>query len=354
MERNDRWLSIALRGALLLAFFWMVRDELVPLALGALFALLLDPLHRRLQRRLGKRARYAALLVTLAVVFGVVIPFVLIAARVVVSMNEFLTRGLPDVLAKLTTFWTDNLASVAHRLPLPVTSLQETATSLAQKLGGAVAATAGGFATALPGQVVSLFLFLLALYYFLRDGGRLVRWLMSLSPFEPEETDALVASIRETVHGSIFGQLATSAVQGGLTMLALWLLGVPGVLLFGILAMLLSVLPLVGTTPVTVGATVYLFAAGRPWHALIMSVAAVVIGVSDNIVRPWVQSARTQMHPLVTLAAIFGGIDVFGAAGVFIGPVVAAMAIWALDFYTRFHRGRRSREVPPPTGGEPR
>lgn len=354
MERNDRRLSIALRGALLLAFFWMVRDELVPLALGGLFALLLAPVHRKLQARLGTRARHASLILTVAVVFGVVIPFVLVAARVVVSINDFLARGLPDVVAKLQTFWTDYLAGVADRLPFPVTSLRDSATSLAQKLGGTVAATAGGFATALPGQVVALFLFVLSLYYFLRDGAALVRWLMQLLPFEEKETEKLFASIKETVHGSIFGQLATSAVQGGLTMLALWILKVPGVLLFGILAMLLSVLPMVGTTPVTVGATIYLFAAGKPWQALSMGIAAVVIGVSDNVVRPWVQSARTQMHPLVTLAAIFGGLDVFGAAGVFIGPVIAAMAIWTLEFFARLHKDREAREVPEPTDGEPR
>lgn len=342
----DRWLSIALRAALWMAFLWMVRAELIPVGLAALFALLLDPVHRKLQKRGGRLGRHASLLVTLAVVFGVVIPLVFIAARVVVSVNDFLGNGLPDVLGKLQAFWTDYLAAVADRLPLPVTSLRASATALAQRLGSVVAATAGGFATALPGQVLDLFLFVLALYYFLRDGAALARWLMRLSPFESADTDTLFASIRETVHGSIFGQLATSAVQGGLTMLALWLLNVPGALLFGILAMLLSVLPMLGTAPVTVGAAIYLFAAGRPGHAIVMAVAAVLIGLSDNVVRPWVQSSQTKMHPLVTLCAIFGGLDVFGASGVFLGPVLAAMAIWAFEFQAHLNRPRAPRAEP--------
>ena len=73
--------------------------------------------------------------------------------------------------------------------------------------------------------------------------------------------------------------------------------------------------PLEGEMPVTVGAAVYLYAAGRPAAAVGMLVAAVVIGVSDNLVRPWVQSARTKMHPLITLLAIFGGIHVFTDSG---------------------------------------
>lgn len=342
MERSDRWLPLTVRGVLLLAFFWVVRAELVPLALAGLFALLLDPLRRRLDRRGGVLGRHSALVLTLLAVVGVVIPFVLIAARVVVSVNDFLAHGLPDVLSKLQSFWSDYLAGIAGSLAIPIEKLSGAAGALAQKAGTVIATTAGGFASALPGQIVDLFLFVIALYYFLRDGAALVRWLMRLSPFDTGDTDALFASIRETVHGSIFGQLATSAVQGGLTMIALWLLGVPGALLFGILAMLLSVLPMIGTTPVTVGATVYLFAAGKPVHAIIMAVAVIVIGLSDNVVRPWVQSSQTRMHPLVILIAIFGGLDAFGASGVFLGPVLAAMAIWALEFYAKLGRKRRA------------
>jgi predicted PurR-regulated permease PerM len=351
MERSDRWLPLAVRGVLLLAFFWVVRAELVPLALAGLFALLLDPLRRRLVRRRGFLGRHAALVLTALAVVCVVIPFVVVAARVVVSVNDFLAHGLPDVLAKLQSFWSGYLQGIAGSLAIPIEKLSGAAGALAQKAGTVIAATAGGFASALPGQIVDLFLFVLGLYYFLRDGAALMRWLMRLSPFAASETDKLFASIRETVHGSIFGQLATSAVQGGLTMIALYVLGVPGALLFGILAMLLSVLPMVGTIPVTVGATIYLFAADKPIRAIIMAVAALVIGLSDNVVRPWVQSSQTRMHPLVVLIAIFGGIDAFGASGVFLGPVLAAIAIWTLDYYAKRSRERKAAEDP--TDGAP-
>lgn len=334
VRREDR-LSLALRAALPLLFLWMIRDELVPIALAALFALLLAPVRARLARRLGRFGRLSAGIVTAATLVCVVIPFVFIAARVAISINAFVTGGLADVLASLQAFASAHLAFVSNLMP--VEKLRDAAVSMAQRIGAAVAAFAAGVASALPGQIVDLFLFVLALYYFLRDGARLSRWLASLSPFGAGDTEALFASVRETVQGAIVGQLATSAVQGGLTTLALWIFGVPGALLFGLIATLLSVVPMVGTTPVTVGAAIYLFAAGRPLAALGMAVAAVVIGVSDNLVRPWVQSAQTHMHPLLTLLGIFGGIQVFGAAGVFLGPVVAAIAVWAIELHARLH-----------------
>jgi len=113
---------------------------------------------------------------------------------------------------------------------------------------------------------------------------------------------------------------------------------VPGPFIWGAFAFVLSFIPLFGTAPVTAGATLYLFAAGHPVSGIVMGAAGVLIGLSDNIVRPWAQGSQDNMHPLVALLAIFGGLKVFGFAGVFIGPVVAACALWGLDVYGRSKR----------------
>ena len=344
MNRHEDRLSLVLRAALPLLFLWMIREEIVPVALGALFALLLDPLRRRLEPRLGRFGRLAPAVVTTAVIVLVVIPFVLIAARVAVSINNFVNGGLPDVLSQVQDYVTKRLEGMGDLVTIE--KVRDAAVAVAQKVGASVAGFAAGVASALPGQIVSLFLFTLALFYFLRDGERLVRWLSELSPFESRDTQALFASIRDTVNGALFGQLATSAVQGGLTLIALWIFGVPGALLFGVIATLLSVLPIVGTTPVTVGAALYLLAVGRPLAAVGMAIAAVVVGVSDNLVRPWVASAQSNIHPLVMLVAIFGGIEFFGASGVFLGPVLAAVAIWAVSLHARIHH-MRPEPAPP-------
>ena len=221
-QRNDRCLSTALRVAPLLLFVWMVRSELVVIALGGLFALLLDPLKRRLARRSPRLARRAPLLLTVGSIVLVVIPFVFIAARVVVSAQSFLAGGLEDIAARLQTFAAEHFAGLAQRLDHRWRA-SRAAPSLAQRVGGSIAGLASGVASSLPGQIVDLFLFVLSLFYFLRDGASLLRWLMRLSPFPEHETDELFASIRETVNGAIFGQLATSMVQGGLTLIALYL-----------------------------------------------------------------------------------------------------------------------------------
>lgn len=211
---------------------------------------------------------------------------------------------------------------------------------------GAVAGAVGALAASVPTWIIDIFLFVVALYYFLHDGGRLVRWCMGLSPFPERETDELFDSVRQTVHGAIVGQLATSLVQGGLTVLALYLFGVPAPLLLGLIATVLSVVPLLGTTPVTVGAAIYLFAVGSTGAGIGMAIAAVLIGLSDNVVRPWVQSTSTRLHPLLVLLAIFGGIQVMGLAGAFLGPVIAVIALWSVEI-TRRWRQAEARDAEP-------
>ena len=84
-------------------------------------------------------------------------------------------------------------------------------------------------------------------------------------------------------------------------------------------------------------------AASRYPAAVGMAVAAVIIGVSDNIARPWVQSARGGLHPLLVLVSIFGGLQTLGPAGVFLGPVIAAMALWAIDTYAALREKQEQR-----------
>jgi predicted PurR-regulated permease PerM len=271
-----------------------------------------------------------------------------LAAKLVTSVNDFLSRDVADISSRLQSLLDRNLSGVGHRFGLETSDVRGHLNDLLSRIGGSIAGVAGGLAQALPGQIVNVFLFVLGLYYFLRDGEGFVRFLIRLSPFREMDTHELFASIQQTVHGAIVGQLATSAVQGGLTLVALLIFNVPGAVFFGALAMLLSVLPMIGTTPVTVGAALYLFASGRIGAAIAMAVSAFLIGLSDNLVRPYVQSTQTRMHPLLTLLSIFGGIELLGAAGVFLGPVIAAMAQWALDTYASLREKQADRTEPAP------
>lgn len=130
------------------------------------------------------------------------------------------------------------------------------------RLVGAIGASLGSVARAFPEYLTDAFLFVLSLYYAARDGAGLVEWLRQKSPVGPERTASLYASIHGTVNGTILGTVVVAIVQGTLALVALLVFGVPGAFLWGLVATICSVLPVIGTTPVTAGAAIWLFLGG--------------------------------------------------------------------------------------------
>ncbi len=331
---NHRF-ALALRVLLVVFFLWMIQDLLVPLALGGLFAILLYPVNCWLARKLGRFSSKAPLIATLGVFILIVIPFAFIAARVIAAINDFISKDLDTHIASVRDTIQENLAWLGKHLPFESGDLWAKLGTLVQRIGTAIAAGAGSIAASIPDQIISAFIYGLSLYFFLRDGRAFLHFLRRLLPFDDTEVDSLFSSINDTIRGALLGQIATSGVQGALTLLALLVFSVPGAFVLAILAALFSLIPMIGTTPITVGATIYLFVKGRTGVAIGMAVAAVLIGLSDNVVRPWVQSSHVRLHPLALILGIFGGLATMGPAGVFLGPVVVVIALWCVDGYQR-------------------
>jgi len=101
---------------------------------------------------------------------------------------------------------------------------------------------------------------------------------------------------------------------------------VPSALLLGLTAAICSLIPIVGTTLVWVPAAIYLMVAGHLWKGICLILwGAVVVGTVDNVIRPLVIGSKVELHPLLLLFALLGGLQAFGFIGIFIGPVVISL-----------------------------
>ena len=136
--------------------------------------------------------------------------------------------------------------------------------------------------------------------------------------------------IENTINRDRYGGLVVAAVQGAMIGLALWALGVPSPVLWGVIASVFALLPLVGTAAVWVPAALYLLIGGSYVKALLLVIwGALIVGSVDNILRPYLISGRVRMHTLLIFFAVFGGVQVFGFL-VYIGPVIMAVTITVL------------------------
>jgi predicted PurR-regulated permease PerM len=335
-----RAVALVLTLGLLAAFSWMVRLVVTPVLIAAVFAIVLAPLTSRLAKRLGSRATLAPALVTVGTLLGILGPAGLLGTLTVLQLRSVKGSGFASAVETQT----GALIRLAQRAGSPLASfgidmstaglrtwLEGEAQRLLAWLGGLASETIA----ATPDLIIGAFLFVLALYFWLRDGHAAVALLSRALPLADEEAERLFTGVRDAARGVLISEVFTGAVQSALALGFLAALRVPGAFLWGVLAFGLSFIPVFGTTPVTLGAVVYLLATGRHGAAVVMGVGVLIVGSADNVVRPLVASNSAHLHPLLVLLAIFGGLAALGPSGVFFGPILAALAVWAVGFHGR-------------------
>jgi predicted PurR-regulated permease PerM len=179
-------------------------------------------------------------------------------------------------------------------------------------------------------------------------------------PLTEAQADVIFKRTGEVISASVNGVLVISAVQGFLGMIAFWVLELPSALLWGVMMFLLSTIPMAGSAIVWGPAAIYLFATGH-WIKAVMLVVwgGVVIGLIDNILRPRLVGKRAKLHELIIFFSVLGGLQVFGVLGLFVGPVVAAIALALVEVFHRSEkeeaekdeRQRQARMSAPPVEG---
>jgi predicted PurR-regulated permease PerM len=360
-SRTDPWASranvhtLALLALTLIALYVCVRMAtpfLSALAWALALAVLALPLQQRLEVRLRSRNLAAALSV-LAAAIVLVGPTIMIGA----SLVEQAVAGLTELQAQLQSGQWRRLAEEHPRLARLADWIEREA-----DLPGTVTAAAG-MVTELAGnivkgsvrQVVELLLTFYLLFYFLRDRSRILQAATFLSPLSTLQMTRLYRHVGDTLHATMYGTLVVALVQGTLGGLIFWALGLPAPLLWGVVMGLLAVVPVLGAFLVWIPAALFLLLGGHPWQALILTVwGAVVIGGIDNVLYPILVGNRLRMHTLLVFMSIVGGIFVFGAAGLVLGPVVLTATTVLLEAW-RYPaaRARPAAAAPAAVSGSP-
>jgi predicted PurR-regulated permease PerM len=130
----------------------------------------------------------------------------------------------------------------------------------------------------------------------------------------------------------VYGTGVTALVQGALVGMGFAFVGLPSPVVFGVIAALAALIPLLGTPVVWVPAVIVLAAQDRWGAALFMVIWGAIVVTIDNFLRPWLVSGRARIEPLTVFIGVLGGVSAFGPVGVFLGPLVLALAIALVRF----------------------
>jgi len=331
-RRTTLWfLGISLLIVLGLAIV-VTKPFLYPVAAATVLAVVFNPAHQKILDWTKGKSGLASLLSTLALLFLFCVPLfvlVVLAANEAVSAAQYLTRKSASE-GGLARFLTDLAESGLHFLSrwidLSKFDIKGAITSNVQKAGvwvlGSGAAVLGGFTR----MIVNALITLVIVFFFFRDGKVWVRGAVNAIPLSNEQAERLINNIADTIVANVYGILSVAIVQGTLTGIALAIVGIQSPLLLGVAAGFASVIPVVGAGIVWLPAAVYLMFSGSLWKGIFVLLwGSIVISTADNIVRPWVVSGRVQLHPLILLFFILGGVEAFGFIGLFLGPVIASV-----------------------------
>jgi predicted PurR-regulated permease PerM len=185
------------------------------------------------------------------------------------------------------------------------------------------------------GSVIQLIGFCITFYmlfFFLRDRKAALQALRSLSPIPVAETDLLFSRVSDTIYATVYGTLAVSILQGFLGGLMFWWLGLTLPLLWGVVMAFLALVPALGVFVVWIPAAVFLALEGSLGKAVILSLwGGIVVGSVDNLLRPILMGKRLKFHTILVFMSLVGGLLVFGASGIILGPVTLTVATVLLE-----------------------
>ena len=321
---------------LLYEFYQILSDFIGPLSFAALLAFSFYPLYRHLRRMLGGRDGLAATVMTTAVVMLVIVPtFYLLAliTRESVSLYEdvraFVSSGRTHEVmeqlkaSRLGLFWNEIGPSLGElKIDLPDLALRGS-----QLISGFLVAQAPAAAANVFHFVVNFFFAIFAMFFFFRDGERMIDALRDLVPMESRNKKAVIDRFSETLAAVVLGSVVTGLAQGVLGGIAYWFLGVPFAVLLSGATAFLSLVPFGGPL-VWVGVSIYFVIDGEYWRAAIMAAWGIfVIGTADNFIRPLIIGGRTEIPTVLLFFGILGGLQAYGFIGMFLGPAVIAILV---------------------------
>lgn len=320
---------------------WMNNTFVIPLLMGAIFAIVLEPLKKkRFLRRLGVKTR--ALVITAVFAFSFLIP---IGAITVLGAEEALNQiqKLQDggfdpkmILEKIGI--NDAVTRLADLSPVSETQIRQLMTRGTSGIGEWFIKLLQGLVSSVPKAAFANLIILLTMYFLLVDGKRAIRFIERNSFFGPEDTQHVFNAVKSLCYSVVVASIAAGAAQSALIAVSCFITKTPNAILIALVAFVLSFLPVFGTLPVTLGLTAFAGLSGRPTAAIVFLVFIFLVGTIDNIVRPWVLKGGASLHPLIGFVAAFGALDTLGFFGVFIGPVVAGLFFTLLPMVTRTHK----------------
>lgn len=321
-------------SAVIAYLFWQVVQPFIfVLILAGVTTIILSPIDHKLAHWL-KRPRLSAALLSIATFFLVFIPILTILFLMATQASDLVKSSINDLS------WLERLnqtaAPLVQSLPSPIR--QQIHSINIGQIGKSVASFAfeniGNVFSSTTKLILNTFIYFLCLYYLLVNRENLYKEALILSPLDDKTDQKLIRRVVNTIRGVVFGVLLVALIQGAVAALGMMIFGVPGSLIWGALAAIAGLVPLLGTAIVLLPAILYLFFTGSTVSAIgLLLWSLVFVSTIDNLIGPYLIGNKTQLNSFLVLISVLGGLAAFGSVGAVAGPSILAALLGLKELY---------------------
>jgi predicted PurR-regulated permease PerM len=319
---------------------------LTPIILGIAASVVAYPIYRWLSRLFGVgkpgvsswRTNLAALLTVIILVVVIVVPLFFLVSRMYVEVQSLYATltdesGRSAIISHLNTLsktLSDKMFNVFPAYSFDSLNITEYMKNALVWIFGNLDKIFSGIASI----AAYLFVFLLAMFYFLRDGAMIKRKFISWSPLLDKYDEYITVTMKKAILSVFGGTIVVSIIQGILTGFGFWIFGIPAPAVWGATASIAAFIPGIGTSLVIVPGILYLIIVGNYTYAIGLAIwGMVAVGLIDNILGPHLVNKGVHIHPFLILISVLGGLATFGPVGFVLGPLILALLFALLEIY---------------------
>lgn len=353
---------VAVAAGLFLAVIWPILQALF---IGAILSGLCYPLFRTLAKFFGGRRSLASMATLLILFLLIVGPLSALSGLVVkqamiiseYAIPWFQERFASSSLQGLRDWVTIHFPWTSEFIPTQEDIVKTIGTG-AQAAGGYLVSGISAFTATTATFLLNFFVMFYAMFFFLRDGSKILNKTMSYIPLGPEEKSIMLERFTSITRATIKGTFLIGLLQGSLAGLGFYFAGIEAAVFWGVVMVILSVVPGIGSALVWGPAVIYLFVTGQTLTGTLLLIwCAGVVSTIDNLLRPRLVGQDARMPDLLILVGTLGGLFLFGPLGVVIGPIVCGVFLTTLDIYASAFRYALApsayQETQPPEAATP-
>jgi len=346
VRRIEHQAFLLLLVAISLAFAWVLKPFFGAVLWSIVLAVIFAPVYRKLLASMNERPSLAAAVTVLIIIALVILPLAMIATSLIQEASNLVAkiqsgeydfgRYFRQVFEALPAWAT----GLVERFNLTdFSTLRDRLASGLVKGGEALAPQALTIGINTVDFLIGLGIMLYLLFFLFRDGRTLAERIKQAIPLRSDQKAALFNRFADVVRATVKGGILVAIAQGSLGGIAFWFLGIHAALLWAVLMAFLSLIPAIGSALIWLPVAIYFLATGAIWQGIgLILFGVLVIGLVDNVLRPYLVGKDSKLPDYVVLISTLGGIEVFGLNGFIIGPLIAAMFMVTWEIFSAARR----------------